>query len=164
MFNFLSYSNLKGQQGNDLSNFIKFYRLNLHHKFLLLEALVCLGIFEIIISTVKFKRIASRLGKHMHESCEASNALEMRVIKDVSWAVTTMSRHNFWESKCLVQAITAKCMLRRRNINSTLYLGVARDERQTMIAHAWLRSGKTIVTGAKVKEAFVSLSSFADID
>ena len=39
-----------------------------------------------------------------------------------------MSRYTFWESQCLVKAIAAMKMLERRQIESTLYLGTAKDE------------------------------------
>ncbi|WP_276624521.1 lasso peptide biosynthesis B2 protein [Syntrophomonas wolfei] len=146
-----------------MNNLLKFYNLTAQERKLLLESVIFLGFFRLIIVIIPFKRIAPYLGHHMQESYTDNNDEEMPVIKNISWAVNVMSRHTFWDSKCLVQAITAKYMLRRRNIKSTLYLGVARDENQSMFAHAWLRSGQTIVTGAKAKMNFVILSSFADI-
>lgn len=150
------------KEGLDVRYLFKFYHLTIQQKILIIEAYIFLGIFQMIISTVAFKHIAPRLGEHMQESPDQIDENKRLVIKNVSWAVNTMSRHTFWESKCLVQAITAKYMLRRRDIKSTLYLGVARDEQQAMMAHAWLRSGPTIVTGAQAKAGFVTLSSFGD--
>ena len=43
-------------------------------------------------------------------------------------------------------------MLEKRNIESTLYLGIAKDEKGELIAHAWLRSGPFYVSGAEVME------------
>jgi hypothetical protein len=52
---------------------------------------------------------------------------------------------------CLAQALAAGLLLGRRGIDSTLYLGVARNaaERDGFEAHAWLRSGSLVVTGAE---------------
>ena len=47
-------------------------------------------------------------------------------------------------------------MLERRNIESTLYLGTAKDDQGQFIAHAWLRSGPFYLTGAEEMEAFYS--------
>ncbi len=33
-----------------------------------------------------------------------------------------------WESKCLVRAMTAKKMMKKRGYKTTLYLGVGKDE------------------------------------
>ena len=72
-----------------------------------------------------------------------------------------MSRYTFWESQCLVKAIAAMKMLERRQIESTLYLGTAKDEKGKLIAHAWLRSGPFYITGAEVMEKFTVVSKFA---
>ena len=71
-----------------------------------------------------------------------------------------MSRHTFWKSQCLVRAIAAKKMLDRRRIESTLYLGTARDAEGKMIAHAWLRSGPFYVTGAEEMQMFTTVAAF----
>ena len=72
-----------------------------------------------------------------------------------------MSRHTLWESQCLVKAIAGMKMLEKRNIESTLYLGMAKDEKGKLIAHAWLRSGAIYVSGAEVMERFTVVAKFA---
>ena len=54
-------------------------------------------------------------------------------------------------------------MLSRRGINATLYLGVAKNENgpEAMDAHAWLRCGGVILTGAGGVERFSAISSFS---
>jgi hypothetical protein len=42
-----------------------------------------------------------------------------------------------WESKCFERAIATKIMLRRRNMNVRLCLGV-KKEGDDFVAHAWL--------------------------
>jgi hypothetical protein len=80
----------------------------------------------------------------------------------VGWAIAVMSRYTPWESKCLVQAVTAKLLLRRYRLHNTLYLGVARDPEKKMIAHAWLRTGEWMVTGAHRSGEYTIVASFAD--
>lgn len=53
-------------------------------------------------------------------------------------------------------------MLSTRKVSSTLYLGVARDKEKKLIAHAWLRSGKDIITGANEMEEFTEVARFAN--
>jgi hypothetical protein len=48
---------------------------------------------------------------------------------------------------CLTQAIAAGIMLKQRRIAYNIYLGVARNNNNQLIAHAWLRSGDILVTG-----------------
>ena len=84
-----------------------------------------------------------------------------KILKQISEAIHIMSNYTFWESQCLVKAIAAMKMLERRQIESTLYLGTAKDENGKLIAHAWLRSGPFYITGAEGMERFTVVSKFA---
>lgn len=66
-------------------------------------------------------------------------------------AVTRIAEKTPWESKCMVQALTAQYLLHRKGISTTLYLGVGKDDEGNMIAHAWIRSGRCYVTGGDGK-------------
>lgn len=66
------------------------------------------------------------------------------------------------ECKCLVNAIAGKAMLKRRRISSVVYLGVAKNGEGSLDAHAWLKAGKHLVTGAAGMERFKSLAAFSD--
>ena len=57
-----------------------------------------------------------------------------------------MCSRTAWESKCLVRALTAQRLLKKKGIPSTMYLGCKMEE-GNMVAHAWLRVGKLYVTG-----------------
>ncbi|WP_217582105.1 lasso peptide biosynthesis B2 protein, partial [Lysinibacillus sp. GbtcB16] len=83
------------------------------------------------------------------------------ILRSISEAIRIMSQHTFWESKCLVSAIAGMEMLKRRQIESTLYLGTAKDKNGKMVAHAWLRSGPFYITGAEEMERFTVDSKFA---
>jgi hypothetical protein len=108
-----------------------------------------------------FAKLAPSLGEPMQETSEDAAGLDKAALIRVRNAVDVMSRHTFWESKCLVRAIAAMKMLERRGIESTLYLGTARDESGGMIAHAWLRCGPYIVTGAEEMQRFAVVGKFA---
>ena len=57
-------------------------------------------------------------------------------------------------------AIAGMKMLERRKIESTLYMGTARNKQGHMMAHAWLRSGKLIVTGADTMDQYTVVGVF----
>ena len=71
---------------------------------------------------------------------------EYRYAKRVSYAVNHVCNKTKWESKCLVRALTAQRLLKKKGIPSTLYLGCGVQE-GAMVAHAWLRCGRMAVTG-----------------
>ena len=85
----------------------------------------------------------------------------VEMIQKVSYAIEVMSKHTCWESKCLVMAIAGMKMLERRKIESTLYMGVARETDGKMTAHAWLRSGSIYVSGAAGMERYTVVAKFA---
>lgn len=143
-----------------MNKLIKFLKLKTEYKLLLTEALLLLGFSRFILLTMEFKKIAPHLGPHMKEPSDDADVVRLSEAKKVGWAVNAMSKHTFWESKCLAQAITAKIMLNRRKIKSTLYLGVAKDENGKMIAHAWVKSCGIILTGANGMKKFTVVSIF----
>jgi hypothetical protein len=110
-----------------------------------------------------FGRVAPLLGRRMAESPSvtmppAQHAQAQRL----GWAVRTMSRYVPWECACLAQALAGKMMLRRRRLPSTLYLGVARQGTTALAAHAWLRCGTLILTGASGHQQFTVVATFAE--
>lgn len=108
-----------------------------------------------------FSKVAPTLGEQMVESSFEVIAEDKEILANVSRAITIMSRYTIWESQCLVKAMAAMKMLERRNIDSTLYLGTAKDENGGLIAHAWLRSGPFYITGYEVMDRFTVVSKFS---
>ena len=84
-----------------------------------------------------------------------------KIASHISWVVTLISSKTPWESKCLVQALTAQRMLKSKGISTTIYLGV-RKEGNEMKAHAWLRCGEYYVTGGAIREQYTVVAKFAN--
>lgn len=79
----------------------------------------------------------------------------------VAWAVRAAAGRLPWQSTCLVQALAGALLLRRRGMPATLVLGVARDPQRGVTAHAWLRCGEHVLTGAHPPGSFQELKRFA---
>jgi hypothetical protein len=137
-----------------------FMSLNWQTKWLFLEAFVFLG-WARILKTFPFSKSAPVLGRQMDETSYKMVESNRRILRDISQAVNIMSHYTFWESMCLVKAIAAMKMLERRHIDSTLYLGTAKDENGRLIAHAWLRSGPFYITGFEEMDKFTVVNKFA---
>lgn len=129
---------------------------------LLLEATFWLAAARLGLLLVPFRRIAPRLGQSVVESAPELPATRQTQAAKIGWAVRAIARRTPWESACLAQAISAKAMLRRRGVDSTLYLGLAKDKAQALQAHAWLRCGEEIITGKAGHERFSVISFFAE--
>ena len=137
--------------------FSKFIKLPVLKQVLFIEAVFWLGLARLAVLMVPFRFIAPLLGRHKADTPEQSMP---GPLKQISQAVNIMSRHLPWECKCLAQAIAAKMILKRKGFSSTLYLGMARDEKKFK-AHAWVRSGNIIVTGHCGLEDYKIISKFS---
>jgi hypothetical protein len=127
---------------------------------LFVEALFYLGWARILVK-LPFTKVAPSLGTAMHETSTTQVETNRIILRQISSAIDIMSKYTLWDSKCLVRAIAGMKMLNRRQIESTLYLGTAKDESKKMIAHAWLRSGHYYVTGKEGMEKFTVVGKFA---
>jgi Transglutaminase-like superfamily len=127
---------------------------------LLLEAVISLGVARLTVLVTPFRRLTPILGRHMEESSE-EDLVDQAPLWRVAWALRTASARLPWRCSCLEQAIAGKLMLRRRDVATTLYLGAARTD-GGIEAHAWLRSGSFVVTGAEGRERFAVVSTFAE--
>ena len=152
----------------------RFFRLPAFERRLFIEALFWCGLARLVILLLPFRIYARLMGKphaelkEKDESSETNKTLEAATrssLEEIGRAVRRAGRHAPWKTRksrktrCLVEAIAAKRMLKRRKINCRIYLGVAR-ENDRMIAHAWLQSGNIILTGNKNLNTFTVVSIF----
>jgi hypothetical protein len=109
------------------------------------EAYRFMGFSRFLVLTRPFKQIAPGLGTM--DAPETVPATDMRVTRKVAWAIRTAAKFTPWKSNCLAQGLAGWRMLKRRGLPAALYFGVAKDETDRMIAHAWLRSGEYFICG-----------------
>lgn len=137
-----------------------FFSLDRKTMFLFIEAFFYLGWARYLVY-LPFSKVAPSLGVQLQETSHTEIPEHKTTLKSVNQAIYMMSNHTPWESKCFVKAIAGMKMLERRKIESTLYLGTAKNGAGKMIAHAWLRSGPFYITGAGEMVRFTVVSKFA---
>lgn len=103
--------------------------------------------YRIQILLIPSKILQKYWGRYGEESKSEDTNEHYFYAIGISNYVNRIAEKTPWQSKCLVRALTAQQLLRRKQIATTLYLGVGKDEKGRMIAHAWLRCGKLYVTG-----------------
>lgn len=105
---------------------------------------------------VKYKFYEKYMGQRGVETTYQFPEDKKDIILTVRKIVLAISKHTAWESKCMVQALTCKWLLNRYNIDSTLYYGIQKSSEVVtgLKAHAWLRVGDTIATGAQGHKKF----------
>ncbi|CAI6036527.1 lasso peptide biosynthesis B2 protein [Cohnella sp. JJ-181] len=127
---------------------------------LALEALFYLMWARVLI-LLPYARYSRYLGRPMTESSLQEGGVCEALADRVSLAVRRAAKLSPLDTRCLVRAMAAMRMLRRRGVESTLYLGTAKDKDGRMIAHAWLRCGSRYVTGAEEMRGFTVVGRFA---
>lgn len=141
----------------------KWRRRSRTEKMLLLEAFLLLGLARFLVLTIPFRWLARSVGKHMQESPLVANEAELRLARLIGQAVCSAAGNTPWQSVCLPQSVAGQWMLKRRGIAGTLYLGAAKSEvrAEQLAAHAWLRCGELIITGASGHRRFTVVSTFS---
>lgn len=141
----------------------KWRRRNGTERLLLLEALMLLGVARLLVLAIPFRWFSVTLGRHMNEASRQIDPAELQHAIHVGQAVRSAANNTPWESVCLPQAVVGQWMLKRRGIAATLYLGVAKAGQQPeqLSAHAWLRCGDVIITGAAGHRQFTVVATFS---
>ena len=141
----------------------KWRRRSRAERLLLMEVFVLLSIARPAILVLPFKRLAVSLVRHRNETDMQISASDLNIARKVGQAVCSAANYTPWESACLFQAVAAQWMLKRRRIADTLYLGMAKDETkpEKLAAHAWLRCGSIILTGAEGHQQFTVVTTFS---
>jgi hypothetical protein len=131
----------------------------------LAEAFFELCIARFKVSFVPFQTYKKELGKHMHTTSHQGFQSEQALTKRLSWAIQKTARYTPFKSNCMVQAMAAKRMCKKRGIATTFYIGVGKDQavEGQKLNHAWLRSGSMIVTGnLKDLEDYAVIGTYAE--
>lgn len=92
------------------------------------------------------KKLSKNIGEKNIESSLEGTKEGYLIGRKISMVVNKTLEITPWESKCLVRAVTAKKMMKKRGYETTLYLGVGKDE-EGINAHAWLRYGEVYLMG-----------------
>ena len=126
----------------------------------ILEAYFFMIISKLALSFLSFSRIANMMGEVMGESSKECNN-EKKELKIISDAIKISDRNIPMKTECYVQALTARLMINRRNQESTIYIGVMKNQDGETKGHAWLRSGQFIVTGKNRHEDYQIIATYS---
>lgn len=69
------------------------------------------------------------------------------MIQRISYAMQVVPSRVPWRSDCLVQCLAARHWLARKGVVARISIGMKREDNGTLVAHAWLAAGETVVTG-----------------
>lgn len=126
---------------------------------ILAEAAILLAAAQLVVRLLPFRLLLRRL--RTTARVEPAAAGPSRAVRRVRWAVDTAAARVPWSAPCLPQALAARLMLRWRGVPTTLHLGVGKDSKDALAAHAWLCAGSVVVTGRPGHRSFAEVARFA---
>jgi len=120
----------------------KLLSLSNDDRWLLLQAFAAVARASLIVRLVPGSVLLTQIGEEIR--------LVVRHDRDtgrIAWAIAVASRY-IPGSKCLVQAIAGRKLLASYGFPSEIRIGVARDSKNWLNAHAWVEvEGKTLIGG-----------------
>ncbi|MES2056360.1 MAG: lasso peptide biosynthesis B2 protein [Pseudomonadota bacterium] len=138
-----------------------------HRRALVIEAAISMFIARISLLLFPFARIARRLGAFVPPTdprvaahAEGATDRQIRLARDIGWAVRASAPFMPFRSVCLQQAMAAQMMLRRRGIPTVMHFGAGRGDEKPIDAHAWLDAAGVKVTGYPVAPNLAEIGCF----
>lgn len=154
----------------------RFNSYKIRDRLLIVKVFLLTGVFRMAMLYIPFKKLKNHMGEVNKESSDELSRDKYNEAARILWAIEKAVKYTPWESKCLVQSLTAQYLLYHKRIESTLYLGISResnvqlnisekadknvkDKQSDFIAHSWIRCGRLFVTGGN-GENFAVVAKF----
>lgn len=121
----------------------KVFRLSRDDRWLLLRAFGAVGnacvAVHLLPASVVLQKVSEPIAlQHRRPSPSAER---------IGWAIAVAARY-VPGCKCLVQAIAGRKLLARCGIAGTIHIGIAKDSRNWLSAHAWVEvEGQSVIGG-----------------
>lgn len=138
-----------------------FINLPFSTKALFIEALLISAWVKLTLKFFPFRKVMNWLGTSMQESDLNENSETLAIRRQVKSTLKLCKRYAFWPTECYTLSLTGKLLLKRRNINSTLYIGFLKNETGNYKGHAWLRANDTYISGYRESVGFKVHSIFS---
>lgn len=146
-----------------LNRFVRFLWLPISSKSALLEAALLLVFAQFLIRVTPYSWWSQLLGPINGEKEESKAVSETEIGGSIAWLVNTAARSLPWNFVCLPRAMVAKWMLARRDVSSTLVLGIRKTGHSNDTdLHAWLRVGQQSITGGEVADEFTVIACYGE--
>lgn len=136
----------------------RWWRLRWRDRALLAEALLVISLARLALVTLPFRQVV-RLAAIRPAKPRADDT-HAHIIGRTRWAVRAVARRVPFRAMCLEQGLTARVLLRRRGVATTLHYGVAKDREGRLAAHLWVRSGPLDVIGTENADQFTLVATF----
>ena len=141
-----------------MGRLLKFWALTGREKYCICEAGILLLLSNLSIMTIPFRQIY----RFLHANWNTTRTRVLDSAENVELVMLSLSRAaNLlpWKSKCLSRSIAAFVMLRRRGIPAVMFVGVKSLEDSSLLAHAWVHTGREVIDENSENSTFTALVS-----
>lgn len=134
----------------------KVWSLPVQAKFLVWKVFCLSAVVRLLLLILPFKSILGFLSKRNPSSLK-EDEIQTRFI---GYYVEKVCDHTPWKSTCLVKAIVGKYLLQNKKLESIVNLGVAKNKKDELKAHAWLQSQGKVLTGYQEMKDYTVIATF----
>ncbi|WP_338876486.1 lasso peptide biosynthesis B2 protein [Spirosoma sp. SC4-14] len=127
----------------------RFWHLNRKRKWLLVYAFGVLSVYKLLLFILPFRyfvKTDSGFKNKVHDSADT-------YLHECIWAIRVVSSHIPLGFTCLVQALSAKWLL-RRGYDVQLRIGVQKNASRGFAAHAWITYNDKTILGEQTGQVF----------
>jgi hypothetical protein len=125
--------------------FRELWRLTFRDRWLLFKSGALVLLIRLGLVILPFSVLLRLLGL-LRSTLIKSGKPDRTSLRKIAWAVSAVSRR-VPDATCLTQALATQVLLGRQGYVSALRIGVAKDPKGRLEAHAWVESSGTVVIG-----------------
>lgn len=130
---------------------------------LLIRAIFLVAAIRAGLVLTSFRRVSETLEKRVNGDRPASSSgteNSGEEVRRLVWAVSRATRVIPTDKPCLSQALALRYMMARREMETELVIGVAKNEDKTLRAHAWVEmEGTILIGGGSSRKRYTPLAS-----
>ncbi len=131
-----------------MKSLLKFLRLPAADRHLLLKTFILLGLVRLGLWGLPFKKLQQYLNRiSRSERTSPASPIRCSPVNKIVWAVNVSSHLMPGHVKCLARALTTQVLMSRRGYTPDLRIGVAKDQNNSLEAHAWIELEGSVVIG-----------------
>ncbi|MFB2880643.1 lasso peptide biosynthesis B2 protein [Floridanema aerugineum] len=140
-----------------MKRLVKFLQLRWSDRFLLVITAFLLGMIRLALWLLPFQTVHRLLARITPRTTELQQ-VDQDYINKVVWAVVIASPY-IPGVKCLAQALATQVMVEWRGYPTQVRIGITRNKKGQLLAHAWVESqGKVVIGGAGNMACYIPVS------
>jgi hypothetical protein len=130
-------------------------------KWIFFQAFFLSGLVKFALVFLSFRKILNWQGNIQEESPQGPDPKTEAYRRNVQSAMRLCHLYTPWKSECYTRALTAKILLKKQRIPSTVYIGFRKEQNGHYTGHAWLRSCDMILTGREEMNGYIVHSYYS---